>query len=233
MNVLIVGGGKVGSHLATLLLAGQHRVRLIEQRRNITTRLADDLPAEVVVCGNGTDPVLLESAGIRQAHVVAAVTGDDETNLVVATLARFEFNAPRTIARVNNAKNAWMFTAMMGVDVAVDQADLMAHLIAEEMSLGDMITLLKLRKGDYSLVEERVHPMAPAVGQALQGLALPAECSVAAVIRSGQLLIPQRDLVLQPGDEVLAVVHADHIAQLAALLGGLAEPDAFSPVGHK
>ena len=122
---------------------------------------------------------------------------------------------------------------MMGVDVAVDQADLMAHLIAEEMSLGDMITLLKLRKGDYSLVEERVHPMAPAVGQALQGLALPAECSVAAVIRSGQLLIPQRDLVLQPGDEVLAVVHADHIAQLAALLGGLTEPDVFSPVGHK
>lgn len=228
MNVLIVGGGKVGSHLATLLLAGQHRVRLIEPRRNIAARLTDDLPAEVVVCGNGTDPVLLESAGIRQAHAVAAVTGDDETNLVVATLARFEFNAPRTIARVNNAKNAWMFTATMGVDVAVDQADLMAHLIAEEMSLGDMITLLKLRKGDYSLVEERVHPMAPAVGQALHALALPAKCTVAAVIRTGQLLIPQPDLVIQPGDEVLAVVHVDYAAQLAALLGNRADATALS-----
>ncbi len=222
MNVLIIGGGKVGSHLASLLVAGQHRVRLLEQRRNMTARLADELPAEVVICGNGTDPVLLESAGIRQAQVVAAVTGDDETNLVVATLARFEFNVPRTIARVNNAKNAWMFTAIMGVDVAVDQADLMAHLIAEEMSLGDMITLLKLRKGDYSLVEERIHPTAPAVGQALRDLTLPAKCTLAAVIRSGQLLIPQGDLVLQSGDEVLAVVHTDHVAQLATLLSGAA-----------
>jgi trk system potassium uptake protein TrkA len=166
--------------------------------------------------------VLLETAGIRQAQVVAAVTGDDETNLVVATLARFEFNAPRTIARVNNAKNSWMFTAIMGVDVAVDQADLMAHLIAEEMSLGDMVTLLKLRKGDYSLVEERVHPTAPAVGLPLHRLSLPAECSLAAVIRGGQLLIPRGDLALQPGDEVLAVIHADQAVQLAALLGGAA-----------
>jgi trk system potassium uptake protein TrkA len=218
MNVLIIGGGKVGSHLASLLLAGQHRVRLLEQRANVAARLMQDLPAEVVISGNGTDPVLLESAGIRQAHVVAAVTGDDETNLVVTTLARFEFNTPRTIARINNAKNAWMFTPVMGVDVAVNQADLMAQLIAEEMSLGDMVTLFKLHKGDYSLVEERVHPTAAAVGQAVRNLPLPAECTLAGVIRGGQLLMPRGDLVLRAGDEVLAVVHAGHASQLAALL---------------
>jgi trk system potassium uptake protein TrkA len=206
-------------------------VRLIEQRAEVAARLVHDLPAEVVVNGNGTDPVLLESAGIRQANVVAAVTGDDETNLVVTTLARFEFNVPRTIARVNNAKNAWMFTPLMGVDVAVNQADLMAHLIAEEMSLGDMLTLLKLRKGEYSLVEERVHPMASAVGRALRDLALPAECALAGVIRGGQLLIPHGDLVLQPGDEVLAVVHADHTAQLAMLLDRDASPQRLVQQG--
>lgn len=219
MNILIVGGGKVGTHLARLLLASHHQVRVIEGRAEVAARLLHDLPSEVVVTGSGVDPVLLESAGVGQADVVAAVTGDDETNLVVTTLARFEFNVPRTIARVNNAKNGWLFTPVMGVDVAVNQADLMAHLIAEEMSLGDMTTLLKLHKGDYALVEERVHPAAAAVGRAVRELPLPSECALAAVIRGGRLLIPHGDLVLQSGDEVLAVIHAEQAAQLAALLG--------------
>ena len=123
------------------------------------------------------------------------------------------------IARVNNPKNAWLSTREMGVDVALNQADLMAHLIAEEMSLGDMTTLLKLRRGSYSLVEEKVHPAAVAAGKAIRDLDLPAKCALAAIIRGGQLLIPRPDVVLQPADEVLAVVHADDAARLASLLG--------------
>jgi len=107
----------------------------------------------------------------------------------------------------------------MGVDVALNQADVLAHLIAEEMSLGDMMTLLKLRKGQYALVEEQVHPRAQAVGSPLRDLPLPSECALAAIIRRGELLVPRPDLVLQPADEVLAVVHASQAAHLAALLG--------------
>lgn len=218
-NVIVVGGGEVGTYLASLLLAGTHRVKIIEVQAEEIPRLQRDLPADVVVLGNGTDPAVLEAAGIRQAQVVAAVTGTDETNLVVTSLARFEFAVPRTIARVRTPKNAWMFTSAMGVDVALNQADLLAHLIAEEMSLGDMMTLLKLRKGQYALVEERVAPAAVAAGKAVRDLDLPAECTLAAVIRKGQLLIPRADLVLQAADEVLAVAHASVLTRLAALLG--------------
>ena len=101
----------------------------------------------------------------------------------------------------------------------MNQADVMAHLIAEEMSLGDMITLLKLRKGQYALVEEQVHPQALAVGKSIGELPLPPECSLTAIIRRGQLLIPHSTVVLQPHDEVLALVHATQATQLAALLG--------------
>ena len=219
MNVIIVGGGKVGTYLASMLLAEGYRVKVVEVRREEIPRLQGDLSREVVVLGNGTDPEVLEATGIRQTDVVAAVTGADETNLVVTSLARFEFNVPRIIARVNNPKNAWMFTPEMGVDVALNQADLMAHLIAEEMSLGDMMTLLKLRKGQYSLVEEKVDPTSVAAGKAICDLNLPAECVLVAVIRKGQLIIPHGDLVLQPADEVLALVHVSQLAQLAALLG--------------
>lgn len=218
MKVLIVGGGKVGNALATLLLASAHQVTLIEERAEVVAHLQKEFAPGIVHRGSGTDPLLLETVGIHQADVVAAVTGQDETNIVIATLARFAFAAPRVIARVNNPKNAWMFTPQMGVDVALNQADLMARLIAEEMSLGDMMTLLKLTKGQYSLVEERVHSAAAAVGTAIRDLALPVDCALAAIIRRGELQIPRGDFVLEADDEVLAVVHADQAAALAALL---------------
>jgi trk system potassium uptake protein TrkA len=219
MKVLVVGGGKVGRRLATMLLAEGYKVKLIEMRREEIPLLQAELPAETIVLGSGTDPNVLEAAGIRQADVLAAVTGDDETNLVAASLARFEFNVPRIIGRVNNPKNAWLFTPEMGVDVALNQADLMAHLVAEEMSLGDMMTLLKLRKGQFSLVEEKVDPESAAAGKMLRDLNIPEQCVVTAIIRKGQLIIPHGNVVLQPADEVLAVVHSSAAAQLAALLG--------------
>jgi trk system potassium uptake protein TrkA len=219
MNVMIIGGGKVGRYLASLLLTGGHRVKLIEIRKEEIPHLQNDLPTDVVILGNGTDPNVLELAGIHNAQVVAAATGADEVNLVVTSLARFEFRVPRTIARINNPKNAWMFTSDMGVDVALNQADLMAHVIAEEMSLGDMMTLLKLRKGQYSLVEEKVAPKSLAAGKAVRDLKLPERCVLVVVIRKGELMMPDSDTVLQPADEVLAVVSTNHVKDLADLLG--------------
>lgn len=217
-RIMIVGGGKVGTYLTSLLLAEGHQVKVIEGARSEFPRLQKELPKEVVVYGNGTDPNLLEAEGIRQMDVVAAVGRADETNLVVTSLARYEFNVPRTVARVNNPKNVWLFTPEMGVDVVLNQADLMAHLIAEEMSMGDMLTLLKLRRGQYSLVEMKVDSMSTAAGKAVRDLDLPTECVLTAIIREGQLLIPRGSTVLEPGDEVLAVVHARQLEELQALL---------------
>lgn len=107
----------------------------------------------------------------------------------------------------------------MGVDVALNQADLMGHLIAEEMSLDDMVTLLKLRKGQFSLVEKMVDPLAVAAGKAVRELNLPIQCVLVTIIRKGELTMPHGDFVLQPDGEVLAVVHAENVTELAGLLG--------------
>ena len=219
MRTMIIGGGKVGTFVASSLLAQQHQVKLIEVRREEFPRLEKELSQDVIVLGSGTDPVVLERAGIRTMEVVAAVTGDDETNLVVTNLARMEFNVPRTIARVNNPKNAWMFTPDMGVDVALNQSDLMCRLILEEMSLGDMMTLLKLRKGQYSIVEEKVDPSASVVGKSLNTIPFPPQCVLVAVIRREGMEMPHSDLELRPADEVIALVHSDAVQDLANLLG--------------
>jgi trk system potassium uptake protein TrkA len=206
MNVIIVGGGKTGAQLTLQLLGENHQVRLIEIRPEVVERLKGELPEQVVVAGDGSSPNILEAAGIQQAQVLAAVTGEDEANLVITTLARFEFGIPRTIARVNNPKNAWLFTPEMGVDVSLNQTDILARLIAEEMSMGDMMTLLKLRRGEYSLVEEKLPVGSKILGIKLREVGFPATCVIAAVIRKGKVVIPRGDMIFEPGDEVLAVV---------------------------
>jgi trk system potassium uptake protein TrkA len=219
MYTIIVGGGQVGAYLASLLLAEKHKIKVIDNRKDRIATLEQSIPAEMLILGSGSAPNVLEEAGIHKANVLAAVTGSDETNLVVCSLARMEFKVPRVITRVNNPKNAWLYTPQMGVDVVLNQAELLAHLIIEEMSLGDMMTLLKLRKGLYSLVEEKVDPTSAANGRALRDLNIPPRCVLAAIIRKGELIVPHGDLVLQIADEVLAVIHSDELPYLAALLG--------------
>jgi len=219
MFVLIIGGGKTGSFLAKKLLSAGHAVRVIDPSAETIDRLRTELPEETVICGDGADPQTLIEAGIRSAQVVAAMAGSDPTNLVTCTLARFELAVPRVIGRVNDPKNAWLFTAENGVDVAINQPDLIATLIIEEMSLGDMVLLLKLRKGEFSVVEEKVHPSSAAAGRTVGDLPLPEQCSLVAILRKSQLLMPRADVTLQPHDEVLAVVHSGSANALAALLG--------------
>ncbi len=218
-EVLIVGGGRIGAYLTSLLLDGGRPVRLIEQDPATVERLHRTVPADRIVHGSGADPEVLEAAGARRAGTVVAVTARDETNLVITSLAKFEFGVPRTIGRVNNPKNAWLYTADMGVDIALNQADVIAHLVAEELSLGEMTTLLKLRRGQYALVEEKVHPASPAAGRSVAELDLPAECVLVAVLRDHGIESPHGDTVLRSGDEVLAVVRMDAAARLAEVLG--------------
>lgn len=219
MKVMIIGGGKVGTFLAKFLLKEKHEVIVVENDREELERLNRELGEKNVVSGSGTDPSVLESAGIHNMNVLAAVTGHDEANLVVTSIARFEFNVPRVIARINNPKNAWLFTSDMGVDVALNQAELIGQLILEEMSMGDMITLLKLRKGQYSIVEEKVAPQASIDGKRLDEVILPDKCVIIALLRREGMVIPHGDLVFRPADEVVALVHSSQVEELAKLLG--------------
>jgi trk system potassium uptake protein TrkA len=206
MNVIIVGGGKTGAQLTRRLLDEGHQVKLIECRTEAAERLRKELPGDTVVTGDGSSPAILEEAGILSTQVLAAVTGEDEANLVITTLARYEYNVPRIIARVNNPRNAWLFMPEMGVDVGLNQTDILAALIEEEMSMGDMMTLLKLRRGQYSLVEEKLPPGSKVLDIPLKDLPLPDTCVIAAVIRRGEVLTPRGNMLFEVGDEVLAVV---------------------------
>jgi trk system potassium uptake protein TrkA len=218
MFVFIAGGGRTGAQLAMQLLDQNHQVRLVEHRRELLSLLHHEIPTEVIYEGVATDPNVLKQAGLDKANVLVACTNDDATNLVLCYLARTMFKTRRTVARINNPRDAWLFDQSFHVDETINNADVMAHLIQEEMSLGDMMTLLKLRRGRYSVVEEKVPPGAKAIGKQIKDLGLPDQCIVAAIIRHGQITLPRGISTLEEGDEVLAVTDTEGAQELAKLL---------------
>ncbi len=217
MLVIIAGGGRTGAQLAKALLAQDHEVHIVDDRKEVLARIHRELPTESIYEGKATDLDVLERAGIREAQVIAACTTDDEINLVLCYLAREKYQIDRTIARVNNPRDAWLFDQTFHVDVALNQAEILSHLIEEEMSMGDMMTLLKLRRGNYSLVEEKIPAGAKAVGVAIKDLGLPDQCVIAAIIRKGVVMLPRGITRFEADDEVLAITDSDGAQQLVRL----------------
>lgn len=218
MFVLIAGGGRTGARLSNLLINQNYKVRLIENRRELLGHLHQELPTEIIYEGNPVDPSVLESAGIREVHAVAAVTSDDSSNLAICYLSKTLFDVPRTIARVNNPNNAWLFDDHFKVDVSLNSADVLAHLIQEEMSLGDMMTLFKIRRGRYAVVEEKVPAGAKAIGVQLKDMDLAGHCVIGAIIRDGVMTLPRGDTTLQAEDEIIAVASPEGVQILSELL---------------
>jgi trk system potassium uptake protein len=221
MKVIIIGGGQVGSYLATLLQKEGNKITIVENRNKKYDMVRQEQPNARIVMGNGSDPKVLEDAGIEDADVVAAVTGEDETNLVVSTLARMEYGVGRVVARVNNPKNAWLYTPQMGVDIALNQAELIARLVQEEVSVGDMITLMEIDKGDFTIVEKVVKEGLDIIGKRVGELDLPEDSLVCVIIRDGKILDPTVDKVIVTGDKVIIVCQTDLVDELSYVLDKL------------
>lgn len=219
MKIIIVGGGQVGSYLARLLITNGHSIKLVDHREKVIQKLKKELPEEYLIFGDGVDPEVLLAAGIDTADVVAAVSGVDEINLVVSTLAKMEFGVARVVARVNNPKNAWVFDGGMGVDVCVNQADLIAHLVVEEMNIKDMITLLKLGSDNFSIIQMKVAEKAIATNQMVRDLSIPKNMVLIAITRNGSLLIPKGDTQIKVNDEIIALADEESRQVIGTLFG--------------
>lgn len=204
MLAVIVGGGRGGSYLARDLQSQGYQVKVVDRRPEVVARLRQDIGGDVI-CGDGSSPQILEQVGVTQADLVVALTHNDEDNLVVCRLAKHHFHVPRVIARVNNPLNEWLYTKDWGVDVAISQVHLTSKVIEEEIGLGELVTLLKLNRGEAALVEVRLPENSPCRGKVIRDLSLPSDTVIVSVIRGGKLVIPRGDTRLEAGDEVLAV----------------------------
>ena len=162
----------------------------------------------------------LTEAGLADADVVAAVTGDDEDNLVTSLLAKQEFGVPRVVARVNNPKNEWMFNEMWGVDVAVSTPHLITALVQEAVSVGSFVRLLSFEGGKARLAEVTLAPGSPAVDKEISELRLPRASTVVAILREDNVVVPRGDTMVRVGDEVMVLVTAESEDEVRRILTG-------------
>ncbi|MFA5844687.1 MAG: NAD-binding protein [Coriobacteriia bacterium] len=220
MYIVINGGGKVASYLARTMLEAGHSVALIEKREGIVDKLIAELPgAPLVIHGDGCDAAYQEDAGITRADVFVASTGDDDDNLVSCQLAKVAFAVPRAIARVNNPKNERIFNAL-GIE-AISSTTIISRMIEEEATVGDIRTLISLRKGNMAIVEIEL-PVDRCVvcGKKIVELKLPGDCILVALLRGDEVVTVHGDTELAPGDVVIAFTNVEHEKALKRALTG-------------
>lgn len=214
MYIVVVGGGKVGYHLTKSLLAEEQEVLVIERNAAKADRLMRDLETTVIV-GDGAEVATLDQAGVGRADVVAAVTGHDEDNLIIAQVAKRRFDVPRTVARINNPRNEFIFSEL-GIDATVSATQVILSIIQQEIPQHPFVHLLTLQEGGIEFVELQLVRDSPAVGCTINEVGLPEETSVPLLIREGKPLVAQQDLALCEDDRIVAVTVPHQEAALRA-----------------
>jgi trk system potassium uptake protein TrkA len=222
MRVVIAGGGNVGTFIADELHRAGHEVLIVEidgDRAELAQR-ANEPPGVPWLVADACEVTQLAQASPDKADVVAAVTGDDEDNLVISLLAKQEFGVPRVVARVNNPKNEWMFNEMWGVDVSVSTPHLLTALVEEAVSVGSLVRLLSFEGGRARLAEVTLAPGSPAADKEVMELGFPRDSTVVAILRQDHVVVPRGDTLLLEGDEVLVLVTPDSEEEVRQLLIG-------------
>ncbi|GAB3375268.1 potassium channel family protein [Amycolatopsis echigonensis] len=217
MRVAIAGAGAVGQSIAAELIDARHQVMLIE--RDADQFEPESVPQADWVLGDACEVSILEESGIERCDVVIAASGDDKANLVVSLLAKTEFAVRRVVARVNNPANEWLFTDAWGVDVAVSTPRMLAAMVEEAVSVGDLVRLMTFRQGQANLVELTLPEETPLAGKPVSELELPRDAALVTILRGDRVIVPQPEDPLEAGDELLFVATSDVEPEIRTALG--------------
>ncbi len=216
MRVVIAGAGSVGRSIARELIHNGHQVLLVD--KDADEDRVQKAPEASWLSGDACEISALQEAGLADCDVVVAATGDDKVNLVVSLLAKTEFGVPRTVARVNNPKNEWMFDESWGVDVAVSTPRLMTALVEEAVSVGDLVRIFEFQQGSATMVEITLPADSNLVGRRVGDVRWPHDTVLAGIIRDGRPLSPTPDDAVEALDELLLLTTVEAEEELETLL---------------
>ncbi|MCX6470924.1 MAG: TrkA family potassium uptake protein [Corynebacteriales bacterium] len=207
MKVAIAGAGAVGRSIARELLHNKHEVMLLERRVDNIDEAS--VPGATWINGDACELDNLEQAQLHTYDVMVAATVDDKANLVVSLLAKTEFAVDRVVARVNDPRNEWLFDEGWGVDVAVSTPRILASLVEEAVSVGDLVRLMTFRQGQANLVEITLPQDTSFAGKPVRKLVLPRDAALVAILRGGRVIVPQADDPVEGGDELVFIAPAE------------------------
>ena len=206
MKIAIAGAGNVGRSIARELLENGHHVLLID--RDPTALKMESVPTAEWLMADVCEITSLDNAKLDTCQVLIAATGDDKVNLVASLLAKTEYGVPRVVARVNHPKNEWMFDSSWGVDVAVSTPRIISAIVEEAVSVGDVVRLFTLQKGEASLVEITLPDTATCIGKSVEEIGIPQDATLAAIVRDGHVISPHAHDIFSAGDELIFIATA-------------------------
>jgi trk system potassium uptake protein TrkA len=215
--VIIAGGGRVGSHLAKMLVSSGRDVVVIEKDPKVCERLSSEVNA-LIICGDANDKKTLEEARIQTADVFVAVSGNDSENIVACQLAKYSYKVPSVLARVEDVDRAKMLRGM-GVDLIVSPAHVASMVLENAIALPGTTSIL-VSETITRAVEVDVPELSKARGKMIKDLPLPLECVIAAIYRRGKLVIPHGNTVIKSGDIVALIGKEDAIRKVVQVLKG-------------
>jgi len=212
MRIAIAGAGNVGRAIARELLDNGHQVLLIDKEPKALK--LESVPDAEWLMADACEISSLDKAKLDTCQVLVAATGDDKVNLVASLLGKTEYGVPRVVARINHPKNEWLFDSSWGVDVAVSTPRIIAALVEEAVSVGDVVRLFSFRKGQANLVELTLPDSSMCIGKTVDEIELPENASLAAIVRDGQVIAPTPTDVFSAGDELLFVASTTAESQI-------------------
>jgi trk system potassium uptake protein TrkA len=217
LSIVVIGAGKVGWNLSRELLNKGHLVTLVEADRERYMVIEQELEQRVVY-GDGSELWVLERAGIGEADLLIAVTGDDEDNLLICQMAQEKYAVDRIIARCNNPRNRTHFE-LLDIRPYVSATDLILRLIEHEVPSYGLIHLLDLPDEQLEIIELGIEEGSPVAGKRVADLDMPAGSLLISVLRDGSGTVPTGETVLLAGDEILAVLEASVEPEVTAFFG--------------
>ncbi len=220
MYIIVVGGGRLGYYLLKALLNEGHEVLLLEKNERICSTIIEEM-GSVCYRGDGCEAATLAEVGTGRADMMAAVTGDDEDNLVACQVAKHKYNVPRTIARLRNPQNVALFKKL-GIDVTISTTDLILEAIERELPTHPLTHLLTIEEKGQVIVDVKISPESATVGKTMKEFSLPKESKLVLVIpHEGSAHVPSANTILRAGDQIIALTDPESEDALRAALRGV------------
>lgn len=202
MEIVILGGGRVGLNLASFLISDGHDITLIENDAKKCQVIAQELDA-TVICGNGTQMDTLEQSNLEDADFFVAATGNDETNLLACILAK-DFKISKTIARINDPNHTKPFKKV-GIDIVVDPEVTAASYLERLVLRPQIADLTIIGKGDAELLDFTLEE-SEFIGKKISDVSPTENYVIVAIHSNGNIIIPGPDMVLKPCEKISILV---------------------------
>ncbi|HET9332824.1 MAG TPA: Trk system potassium transporter TrkA [Gemmatimonadota bacterium] len=200
-RAMLLGGGRVGTHLATMLEREGVQPTVIEQDRDRCVALAEKLESGLVLHGDATDLDLLSQEGIAETDGLAAVTSEDETNLLASLLAK-HLGAKKVITLLKRSEYIPLVTRI-GIDAAVSPRLSTANRILQHVRGGRILSMAVMERNQAEAMEYEVLPGSRVEGKRIADLHLPQGTILGSIERGDQVIIPRGDTRVEQGDRVV------------------------------